>query len=164
MELLPGHYTLCSCAIKARERSFVGDRREQSAHLLFHCNYCFCPERHTDWSIERGYCSSAVLFVCWPQAPSDVEVISDYLNLTRIWVKSTPRAPNLPTARPKLNLHVQFPSMTNTFHSLPAQQSGFNKLKRYFSLSSWATISQPRSKHRAFSYLATLMKDLYAYV
>lgn len=124
MVLLPGDYTLCCCAIKALEQSFVGDRREQSTHLFFHCNYCFCLERHTGWSIEEGYCSLAVLFVCWLQELSDVEVISDYSNLMRIWVKSTSQSPNLPTMRPTPNLHVQFPYMRNTlsFNSSATKQ------------------------------------------
>lgn len=123
MELLPGHYTLY-CAIKALEQSFIGNRREQSTHLFFHWDYCFCLEGHTGWSAEQGYCSSAVLFVCWMQELSDMEVISDYSNLIRIWEKSTSWLPNLPTMRPRQNWHVQFPHMRNTFIQFQCNKAG----------------------------------------
>ena len=44
------HCALYCCAIKALERSFIGDRGEQRTHLFLHCYYCSCPERHKAWA------------------------------------------------------------------------------------------------------------------
>lgn len=134
------HCALYCCAIKALERSFIGDRGEQRTRLFPSSLLLFLP-----WKTQRlGYltellfssCSVSLLKAGTVRHGNDIRIFK-FSSLLKIHFISTKFA-NLR----EVSMHSLHARQIH-FHSIPMQWSRFNTFKYYFSLSYWATISQP---------------------